>query len=93
MLKNVKPERIPDPSGSGKKIEDYWGPTKRMIGDMKFLQNLIEFDKDNIPAAYVKVITTKYITNPDFDPEKMAKVSKACQGLCSWVIAIEKYDK
>ena len=45
VLKGIKPERIPDPSGSGKKIEDYWGPSKRMLGDMKFLESLINFDK------------------------------------------------
>ena len=45
ILKGVKPDRIPDPSGSGKKIEDFWGPSKRMLGDMKFLQSLREYDK------------------------------------------------
>ena len=47
VLKGFKPERIPDPSGSGKKIEDYWGPSKKMLGDMKFLDSLVEFDKVN----------------------------------------------
>ena len=45
ILKGVKPDRIPDPSGSGKKIEDFWGPSKRVLGDMKFLQSLKEYDK------------------------------------------------
>ena len=45
VLKGIKPERIPDPTGSGKKIEDFWGPSKKMLGDMKFLENLIAFDK------------------------------------------------
>lgn len=44
-MKGIKPERIPDPTGSGKKIEDYWGPSKRMLGDMKFLEGLTTFDK------------------------------------------------
>ena len=44
-LKGVKPDRIPDPSGSGKKIEDFWGPSKRLVGDMKFLQTLRDYDK------------------------------------------------
>ncbi len=56
ILKGIKAERIPDPSGSGKKIEDYWGPSKRLLGDMKFLQNLQEYDKDNIPPNYMKTI-------------------------------------
>ena len=45
VLKGIKAERIPDPSGSGKKIEDFWGPSKKMLGDMKFLEGLIAFDK------------------------------------------------
>lgn len=45
ILKGVKPDRIPDPSGSGKKIEDYWGPSKKLLGDLKFLQSLKEYDK------------------------------------------------
>lgn len=45
ILKGVKPDRIPDPSGSGKKIEDFWGPSKRVLGDMRFLQTLKEYDK------------------------------------------------
>lgn len=45
ILKGVKPDRIPDPSGSGKKIEDFWGPSKRLVGDMKFLQGLKDYDK------------------------------------------------
>ena len=45
ILKGVKPDRIPDPSGSGKKIEDFWGPSKKLLGDMKFLQLLKEYDK------------------------------------------------
>ena len=45
VLKGVKPDRIPDPSGSGKKIEDFWGPSKKILGDMKFLESLHTFDK------------------------------------------------
>lgn len=45
ILKSVKPDRIPDPSGSGKKIEDFWGPSKKVLGDMNFLKSLRDFDK------------------------------------------------
>ena len=45
ILKIIKPDRVNDPSGSGRKIEDYWGPAKRMLGDMKFLQSLQTFDR------------------------------------------------
>ena len=52
ILKGVKPDRIPDPSGSGKKIEDFWAPSKRVLGDMKFLQSLKEFDKVGLGSVW-----------------------------------------
>lgn len=73
-------------------MEDYWGPSKRVLGDMKFLEGLLLFDKDNIPLANITKIRQKFIGNPDFDPDKIRSASTACEGLCKWVIAIEKYD-
>ncbi|XP_064598423.1 dynein axonemal heavy chain 7-like [Liolophura sinensis] len=93
VLKGIKPERIPDPAGTGKKIEDYWGPSKRMLGDMKFLESLHNFDKDNIPVAIMKQIRAKYMDNPDFDPDKVKNASTACEGLCKWARAMEVYDR
>lgn len=29
-------------------VNDYWGPSKRLLGEMTFLQSLREYDKDNI---------------------------------------------
>lgn len=93
ILKDVKPDRIPDPQGSGKMIEDYWGPSKRILGDIKFLDGLVQFDKDNIPPRIMKILTEKYLDNDDFDPEKVKVASNAAEGLCKWIIAISKYDK
>lgn len=45
VYKGIKPDKVNDPSGSGKKIEDYWGPSKKMLGDMKFLEGLVSYDK------------------------------------------------
>ncbi|TPP57810.1 Dynein heavy chain [Fasciola gigantica] len=92
VLKGIKPDRVNDPGGSGKKVEDYWGPSKRLLGDMKFLENLKGFDKDNIPNSIMKTIRERYIPNPDFKPERVAVASTACEGLCKWVIAIDRYD-
>ncbi|KAM6934818.1 dynein axonemal heavy chain 7 [Xenentodon cancila] len=92
ILKGVKPDRVPDPSGSGKKLEDYWGPAKKLLGDIKFLQSLYEYDKDNIPPNIMAIIRSKYITNPDFVPEKIRTASTAAEGMCKWVCAMDKYD-
>lgn len=91
IIKDVKPEKIPD-LATGKAIEDYWPASKKILNDIKFLEQLINFDKDNIPPKIMKVINEKYLTNPDFDPEKVKNASIAAQGLCKWVIAMSSYD-
>ncbi|CAL8240697.1 unnamed protein product [Merluccius merluccius] len=93
ILKGIKPDRVPDPSGSGKKVEDFWGPAKKLLGDMKFLQSLHEYDKDNISPTFIAVIRSKYVTNPDFVPEKIRTASTAAEGLCKWVLAMDSYDR
>ncbi|XP_062820321.1 dynein axonemal heavy chain 3 [Anolis carolinensis] len=93
VMKGIKPERKPDPSGSGKMIEDYWGSSKKVLGDLKFLEGLKTYDKDNIPPAVMKRIREKFINHPDFQPAVIKNVSSACEGLCKWVRAMEVYDR
>ncbi|XP_061847983.1 dynein axonemal heavy chain 3 [Colius striatus] len=93
VMRGTKPERKPDPSGSGKMIEDYWGPSRKILGDLKFLESLKTYDKDNIPPAVMKRIREKFIDHPDFQPSVIKNVSSACEGLCKWVRAMEVYDR
>lgn len=44
----------------GKISEDYWSASLKMLSDLKFLENLKTFDKDNIPVATMKRIREKY---------------------------------
>ncbi|KAK2580549.1 hypothetical protein KPH14_007682 [Odynerus spinipes] len=92
VLKGVKPEKVQDPK-TGKTTEDYWLASIRMLGDMKFLDSLKNFDKDNIPPAYMKIIRDKFINDRSFQPEAIKKVSTACEGICKWVRAMEVYDR
>ena len=39
------------PSGTGGKILDYWGPSKKLVGDMNFLNLLKTYDRDNIAVS------------------------------------------
>nr|XP_006252735.1 dynein axonemal heavy chain 12 isoform X3 [Rattus norvegicus] len=93
VMKDIKPEKISDPSGTGGKIFDYWGPSKKLLGDMNFLRDLREYDKENIPVAVMQKIRSEYLTNPEFDPPKVAKASSAAEGLCKWIMAMEVYDR
>ncbi|XP_028906396.1 dynein heavy chain 12, axonemal isoform X2 [Ornithorhynchus anatinus] len=93
VMKDIKPERIVDPTGTGGKILDYWGPSKKLLGDISFLRDLREYDKDNIPGSVMQKIRHEYLTNPEFDPLKIAKASSAAEGLCKWIKAMDVYDR
>ncbi|KAG9490480.1 hypothetical protein GDO78_006034 [Eleutherodactylus coqui] len=90
-IKGIKPEKRTDQNG--KIIDDFWPSSKKMLGDMKFLDSLKEFDKDNIPSKVIAQIRRDFISNPEFQSAVIKNVSSACEGLCSWVRAIEVYDK
>lgn len=64
-----------------------------MLSDLKFLDNLKSFDKDNIPGPTMKRIRERYISDRDFVPDKVKNVSTACEGLCKWVRAMDIYDR
>ncbi|XP_076164105.1 dynein heavy chain 3, axonemal [Ptiloglossa arizonensis] len=92
VLKGVKPEKVINPT-TGQIMEDYWPASIRVLGDMRFLESLKNFDKDNITPSYMKRIREKFINDRSFQPEAIKKVSTACEGLCRWVRAIEVYDR
>ncbi|KAI5747904.1 hypothetical protein M8J77_019695 [Diaphorina citri] len=92
VMKGIKPDKINDPNKPGQKIIDYWGPSKKLLGDMNFLQNLKEYKKDNIDPEIMKEIRTRYIPDENFKPQIVAKASSAAEGLCKWVIALDMYD-
>ncbi|CAH0557250.1 unnamed protein product [Brassicogethes aeneus] len=92
IIKDVKPNKLPNPNGVGT-YDDYWGPSIKVLGDMKFLENLLNFDKDNIPPKIMDKLKKDIFTDENFDPDKVKVASTAAEGLCKWVIAISKYDK
>ena len=93
VLKGIPPEKINDPDKPGQKILDYWVPSKKLLGDMNFLKDLIAFDKDNLNQAAVLKIKKEYLTNAEFVPSRVAQASSAAEGLCKWVMAMVKYDE
>ncbi|XP_019624138.1 PREDICTED: dynein heavy chain 12, axonemal-like isoform X1 [Branchiostoma belcheri] len=93
VMMDIKAEKINDPAGTGQKILDFWGPSKKLLGDMNFLQKLKEYDKDNIAVHIMKKIRSDYMTDPEFVPAKVAKASSAAEGLCKWVSALDIYDR
>uniref|UniRef100_A0A803T305 AAA+ ATPase domain-containing protein n=1 Tax=Anolis carolinensis TaxID=28377 RepID=A0A803T305_ANOCA len=69
-----------------------WATAKQLLGDSTFLRKLLEYDKENIKSQVLQKLQ-KYINNPDFVPEKVEKVSKACKSMCMWVRAMDLYSR
>ena len=88
IMMGVKPEK--------KKVDgvtkvDYWDAAKRnLLNDMRFLQNLIEYDKDNISEKKVSK-ATPLLQDPRLEPEVIKKASTAAYGLSCWVRAMVEY--
>lgn len=91
----ISSNRIPDPNDPSKRIQDYWGPSQKMLSDSQFITKLFDYDKDNIPPSVVQKIQTEFINDPnsEFTPEKIVQASKAAEGMCKWVLALITYDK
>ncbi|ERL87542.1 hypothetical protein D910_04933 [Dendroctonus ponderosae] len=69
-----------------------WAAAKVVLGDTNFLKKLQDYDKDHITDLMLKKLKT-YIEHPDFVPEKVVTVSRACKSLCMWVRAVDMYAK
>ena len=70
-----------------------WQGKKLLMDPKAFVESLKAYDKDNIPPKIIKRIRDQYIPNEDFTPERVAKASTACEGLCKWICAMEVYDR
>ncbi|KAG9349499.1 hypothetical protein JZ751_027944, partial [Albula glossodonta] len=58
-----------------------------------FLQALVNFDKEHIPDATVRVVREEYLSDPEFNPEFVRQKSSAAAGLCAWVINIIRFHE
>lgn len=95
IMLGVAPKIIEKPAPKGNKtikIPDYWEKSKKLLNDYKkFVSNLENYNKDNIPEDRIHKIQ-EYLQNPKFVPDEIRKASEAAEGICKWVIAICKYD-
>jgi len=69
-----------------------WDTAKRMLGDSNFMKSLMEFDKDHIPENVVRKLK-KYVDDPNFQPDIVAKQSNAAKSLCMWCRAMDVYHE
>ena len=57
------------------------------------LQQLLHFDKDNVDEVLVAAVEAKFLSDPEFEPEKIRGKSGAAADLCSWCICMCKYSR
>ncbi|NWI88768.1 DYH7 protein, partial [Pitta sordida] len=93
VISGKKPEKILDPAGSGRKIWDYWTTSQKMLGSISFLRDLKSCSENPIPEAVMQKIRDEYLTNPEFDPQVVAKASSAAEGLCKWIKGMEVFHR
>lgn len=55
-----------------------------------FINRLKGYKKDDIKESILKKLK-KYSQNPKFEPDNIAKKSKAAMSICQWVLAIDNY--
>ncbi|XP_012056092.1 PREDICTED: dynein heavy chain 1, axonemal-like [Atta cephalotes] len=90
IINNVAPNKLPGKL-PGEKILDYWTPGIEMLEDPgHFLHTMTHFKKENITEEIINKLKD-YVENPNFRPDKILQVSRACHSLSLWIRAIYYY--
>ncbi|CAK4352733.1 unnamed protein product [Aphanomyces euteiches] len=69
-----------------------WEAAQKVLKDSGFIERLMNYDKDNIPAPLLKKLS-KCVAEPGMSVEVVSKVSKAATSLCMWAHAMDVYSK
>lgn len=69
-----------------------WKHSKSLLMDPGFLRNLVNYDKNNLSDRTFHRLK-KITSDPKFNPKEVGVVSKACESICQWVLALEHYNE
>ncbi|CAL1168511.1 unnamed protein product [Cladocopium goreaui] len=61
-----------------------WDDLRKMLTDQEFLPSLLSFEKDNVSTETLNELQW-YLAHPDFQQERVKRVSAACVCLRDWV--------
>lgn len=68
-----------------------WPEAKSLMSNPgQFIETLQKYDKDKIPKAVLKKLK-RYVEDPKFEPDLIAKKSVAGKSICMFVLAMDKY--
>ncbi|CAL4067976.1 unnamed protein product, partial [Meganyctiphanes norvegica] len=69
-----------------------WKAIKSVIVKDSFITDVINFDTESITPEIRKMMQSKYLSNPDYNFEKVNYSSKACGPMVKWAIAQIEYS-
>ncbi|XP_067352664.1 dynein heavy chain domain-containing protein 1-like isoform X2 [Channa argus] len=67
-----------------------WESSKQLLGKSNFFQELEFFDRCSLTCEQLQQLG-EIVHSPQFVPESVREVSKACESLCRWVQALYEY--
>jgi hypothetical protein len=70
-----------------------WDESKKLLADVRLLDNMRWYDKDNIAPTIIAKLERNYLANPHFTPDAVAMQSTAASSFVRWVHAMVTYDR
>lgn len=67
-----------------------WGDLKKMLMDQDFLSSLVHFEKDSVTTETLNALQW-YLGHPDFQKDRIKRVSAACVCLRDWVDSMHTF--
>jgi dynein heavy chain len=92
IMFGIAPQMVPKENGMGKRPEYFEKAKRELLSDIKLLDRIRGFEKDDIDPGIINKITP-LTENKNFDPEIIKRSSRAAYGICKWVQAMVIYDK
>jgi dynein heavy chain len=80
----------PSPTGYPEPEEYFLVARKKLLNDCRFLQWLLDFDKDHIHHEKIRGVQA-FVSSEEFAPEQLRRCSIAAAALCTWVRAMHFY--
>jgi len=91
ILFDIVPEKKMDPT-TQKRVEEWGGPAKKMLGDIEFLAKIKGYDKEGITEQQILKLQP-LVTHENFNMDHMKGINRVAANICSWVIAMESFYK
>ena len=67
-----------------------WSSARTLFADAEFVNNVLAYNKDSV-SERLAMRLHEHVQSPDFSLEVMRNVSLACETLCAWVLAVDRY--